>query len=128
DQLLILDRGELLTEISAGQLTECLRRDVFVRSPRRNGLARVLTARGATVLAEPAGGLSVIGMDSWRIASVAAAHYIPIQELTPRNASLDDYLELTNSSSEYNVQRPSTCPACGRRTLSSHPDGESRLN
>jgi ABC-2 type transport system ATP-binding protein len=120
DQLLIIDRGQLITEISAGQLTECLRRDVFVRSPRRNGLTRVLTARGAAVLAEPGGGLSVIGMESWRIASIAAAHYIPIQELTPRNASLEDYLELTKSST--------TCPACGRRALSAHSGSESRIN
>jgi len=120
DQLLIIDHGQLMTEISAGQLTECLRRDVFVRSPRRNGLTRVLNARGATVLAEPGGGLSVIGMDSWRIASIAAAHYIPIQELTPRNGSLEDYLELTKGST--------TCPACGRRALSDHSGSESRLN
>ncbi|MGH3781508.1 MAG: hypothetical protein ACRDRO_12995 [Pseudonocardiaceae bacterium] len=39
---------------------------------------------GATVRAEPGGGLLVTGMDAWRIASAAAAHYIPIQELIPR--------------------------------------------
>jgi hypothetical protein len=61
-------------------------RDVFVRSPRRSGLTRVLTGMGARVLAEPCGGLSVAGMDACRIASAAAAHYIPIQELTPRAA------------------------------------------
>lgn len=116
DQLLIIDRGELITEVS----TEFLRRDVFVRSPRRSTLARVLIARGATVLAEPGGGLSVAGMESWRIASIAAVHYIPIQELTPRNASPEDYLELT--------KRPTTCPTCGRRTLSDHSSGESLFN
>ncbi|MGB8963575.1 MAG: ATP-binding cassette domain-containing protein, partial [Pseudonocardiaceae bacterium] len=82
DQLLIVDRGELITEVSAWDLTERLRRDVFVRSPRRSGLTRVLTGMGATVLAEPGGGLSVTGMAAWRIASAAAAHYIPLQELT----------------------------------------------
>jgi hypothetical protein len=40
---------------------------------------------GATVLAEPGHGLSVTGMAACRIASAAAAHYIPIQELTPRS-------------------------------------------
>jgi hypothetical protein len=39
---------------------------------------------GARVLAEPCGGLSVAGLDACKIASAAAAHYIPIQELTPR--------------------------------------------
>jgi hypothetical protein len=45
---------------------------------------------GATVRAEPGGGLLVTGLDAWRIASAAAAHYIPIQELTPRYRSLED--------------------------------------
>ena len=75
---------DVMTEVCelTGQLR---RRDVFVRSPRRSGLARVLTSMGATVLAEPGHGLSVTGMDACRIASAAAAHYIPIQELTPRS-------------------------------------------
>jgi hypothetical protein len=60
--------------------------DVFVRSPRRGGLTKVLTGMGATVLTELDGGLSVTGMDAWEIASAAAAHHIPIQELTPRSA------------------------------------------
>ena len=72
-----------MTEVC--ELTGQLRREVFVRSPRRSGLTRVLTSMGATVLAEPGHGLSVTGMDACRIASAAAAHYIPIQELTPRS-------------------------------------------
>lgn len=102
DQLLVIGRGERIMEISKGELTERCRRDVFVRSPRSGGLTRVLTSMGATVLAEPGGGLSITGMDAWRIASTAAAHYIPIQELTPRSASLEgSYLKLTNAGVEY---------------------------
>ncbi len=102
DQLLIIERGELITETSTSELTERLRGDVFVRSPRGTGLARVLTGMGATVVAEPGGGLSVTGMEAWRIASAAAAHYMPLQELTPRTVSPEDsYLELTNGSVEY---------------------------
>ena len=101
DQLLIIGHGELITETSMQELTERFRRDVFVRTPRRGGLTKVLTGMGATVLAEPSGGLSVTGMDAWRIASAAAANYIPIQELTPRRGSLEDaYRELTNASGE----------------------------
>ncbi len=75
--------------IEVRELTEQVRRDVFVRSPRRSGLTRVLTGMGATVLAQPGHGLSVTGMNACTIASAAAAHYIPIQELTPRRASLE---------------------------------------
>jgi ABC-2 type transport system ATP-binding protein len=74
-----------MTEVR--ELTRQPPRNVFVRSPRRGGLTRVLTSMGATVLAEPGHGLSVTGMDACTIASAAAAHYIPIQELTPRSAS-----------------------------------------
>ena len=62
--------------------------DVFVRSPRRGGLTRVLTGMGATVLAEPGGGLSVTGLEAWLIAAAAASHWIPIQELTPRSVTI----------------------------------------
>ena len=89
DQLLIIARGRLIAETSTQELTDRFWRDVFVRSPRRSGLARVLTGMGATVLAEPSGGLSVTGMEAWRIAAAAAAHQIPIQELTPRSALLE---------------------------------------
>jgi hypothetical protein len=76
--------GSIACMIEVCERTSQLRRDVFVRSPRRSGLTRVLTSMGATVLAEPGHGLSVTGMNACTIASAAAAHYIPIQELTPR--------------------------------------------
>lgn len=79
-------RGSISGMIEARESTRQSPRDVFVRSPRRRGLTRVLTGMGARVLSEPCGGLSVAGMDACRIASAAAAHYIPIQELTPRSA------------------------------------------
>ncbi len=100
DQLIIIKRGELITETSVRGLTERFRRDVFVRTPRRGGLTRVLTGMGAAVLAEPGGGLSVTGLADWRIASAAAAHFMPIQELTPRGASPEDaYLKLISAGS-----------------------------
>ena len=76
--------GNIVGMIEVRELPQPGQRDVFVRSPLRSGLTRVLTSMGATVLAEPGHGLSVTGMDACRIATVAAAHYIPIQELTPR--------------------------------------------
>lgn len=79
--------GNIAGMIELRELTKPVRHDVFVRSPRRGGLTKVLTSMGATVLTEPGHGLSVTGMDACKIASVAAAHYIPIQQLTPRSAS-----------------------------------------
>ncbi|HEY6425256.1 MAG TPA: hypothetical protein VIY28_18850 [Pseudonocardiaceae bacterium] len=93
-----------MTEVR--ELTSLLRGDVFVRSPRRGGLTRVLTSMGATVLAEPGHGLSITGMDACTIASAAAAHYIPILELTPRRASPEDAcLETSQEATEADDHR-----------------------
>jgi ABC-2 type transport system ATP-binding protein len=86
-------RGSIIDMTPVSELTTQIRYDVLVRSPRRSGLSRVLTAMGATVLAEPGHGLSVTGMDACTIASAAAAHYIPIQQLTPRRASVEKTCE-----------------------------------
>ena len=82
--------GNIVSMIELYELIEQPSYKVFVRSPRRSGLARVLTGMGATVLAAPDHGLWVTGMDSCAIASAAAEHYIPIQALAPSNASLQD--------------------------------------
>jgi hypothetical protein len=64
--------------------------DVFVRTPRRGGLTKLLTGMGATVHAEPGGGLAVTGMDAPAIALAASRRCIPIHELTPRGATPPD--------------------------------------
>jgi ABC-2 type transport system ATP-binding protein len=74
------ERGNVAGMIEVCDPAKQVRCDVFVRSPRRGGLTRLLAGMGATVLAEPGPGLSVTGMEPGRIASVAAAHYIPIQD------------------------------------------------
>lgn len=76
--------GNMVGMDEVSELTEQVQHAVFVRSPRRSGLTRVLTGMGATVLAGHGRGLSVTGMDACSIASAAAAHYIPILELTPK--------------------------------------------
>ncbi len=81
------EHGNVVCMIEVREPTKQARCDVFVRSPRRSGLSKLLTGMGATVLPEPGRGLSVTGMDARRIASVAAARYIPIQELTLRSTS-----------------------------------------
>ncbi len=84
------ERGNVVRMIEVCEPTKQVRGNVFVRSPRRGGLTKLLIGMGATVLAEPGRGLSVTGMDASRIASAAAAHYIPIQELTLRSTSPED--------------------------------------
>ena len=92
--------GNIIAMIQAPELTKQVRCDVFVRSPRRSGLSRVLTAMGPTVRAEPGHGLLVTGVPACTIASAAAAHYIPIQQLMLRAAFVEEL-----------ARTPRRCPA-----------------
>jgi ABC-2 type transport system ATP-binding protein len=108
DHLIIIGRGRLLADTATDQFTVAsTRADVLVRSPRASDLAGLLTSRGAVVDADGSGGLTVTGMDAPTIAGLAAEHAIPVHELVPRRASLEQaYLELTSSSTEYRVGSP----------------------
>jgi ABC-2 type transport system ATP-binding protein len=102
DRVVVVGRGRLVAETSMAELTDRFRRDVLLRSPRQAALTAVLESAGATVHAEPGGGLSVRGMDATGISELAAARGIPLYELTPRSASLEEaYLQLTDDALEY---------------------------
>jgi ABC-2 type transport system ATP-binding protein len=103
EHLIIIGRGKLLADMPTTEFIEAnARGDVLVRSPRSGDLARVLMAQGATVAPEDDSGLAVSGMEAAAIAGLAAGHGIPVHELTPRHASLEDaYLDITKDSVEY---------------------------
>jgi ABC-2 type transport system ATP-binding protein len=106
DLVVVIGRGRLIAETSVADLAAQFRRDILVRTPRAAELSDVLTSAGATVLAEPDGGFSVTGLDAAGIADVALRSQIPVHELTPRSASLEDaYMQLTESSVEYRTAR-----------------------
>ena len=102
DLVVVIGRGRLIAETSVEALSQQFSRDVLVRGPSRGELARALVAAGATVLEEPDGGLSVTGISPARIADIALERRIPVHELTPRSASLEEaYMRLTEDSVEY---------------------------
>jgi ABC-2 type transport system ATP-binding protein len=108
DHLIIIGRGRLLADTPTDQFTTAsTRADVLVRSPRASDLAGLLTSRGAVVDADAGGALTVTGLDAPAIGDLAAARGIPVHELVPRRASLEQaYLELTGSAAEFRVATP----------------------
>ncbi|MBX6383663.1 MAG: ATP-binding cassette domain-containing protein [Microbispora sp.] len=93
DHLIIIGRGRLVADTPLRELTGA--RDVLVRSSRAADLATVLSAAGGTVATEDGGGLSVRGLDTKKIGDIAARHAIPLHEVTPRGASLEEiYMRL----------------------------------
>ena len=105
DHLIIIGRGRLLADTPTEAFVEAnARRDVFVRSPRAGELAQRMIGAGADVVADGDDALTVTGMEAPAIADLAAADRIPIYELTPRHASLEEaYLDLTRESVEYHA-------------------------
>jgi ABC-2 type transport system ATP-binding protein len=104
DRLVIIGRGRLIADTSVRDLAGRYRRGVLVRSPRADELTGVLTGAGAVVTGDPAGGLSVSGLEVADIGDLAARHGIAVHEVTPRSASLEEaYMELTAGSVEYHA-------------------------
>ena len=102
DHLIIIGRGRLLADTPTDRFVSGTRQDVLVRSPRAGELAGLLTARGAAVRPEDAGGLAVTGLDAPAIGDLAAGNGIAVHELVPRHASLEQaYLDLTGASTDY---------------------------
>ena len=102
DHVIVIGRGRVIADVGMAEFVRAgSHRDVLVRSPRPADLTRLLTDRRAVVSADD-GGLAVTGLDADVIGRLAADHGIPILELTPRNASLEEaYLELTVASADY---------------------------
>jgi len=103
DHLLVIGRGRIIT---AGPLEEVIatarQATVRVVTPRSGELAELLTDRGATVTTVAPGQLEVAELTSAEIGDLAADRGLPLHELTPLSASLEDaYLSLTRDEVEY---------------------------
>jgi len=106
DHLIIIGRGRVLADTPTDRFVESsARADVLVRSPQADGLAALLAGHGAAVVRQDDGGLAVTELDAPAIAGLAAAHGIPVHELVPRHASLEQaYLDVTEGSVEYRAE------------------------
>ena len=103
DHLLVIGRGRI---IAAGPIDEVVatatRASVRVTTPRPSELVDLLIGEGATVTTLAPGRLEVAELSSAEIGDLAAAHGLPLHELTPHRASLEDaYLSLTRDEVEY---------------------------
>ncbi len=103
DRVILVGRGRLIRDQTMNDfIAEASGGFVRVRSPRIDALATLLAADGVTIRHLEDGVVHVEGRSSDQIGSAAAAAGIPLFELTPQTASLEDaYLALTGDNLDY---------------------------
>jgi ABC-2 type transport system ATP-binding protein len=103
DHLIVIGRGRLIADLSVEELTaQASRSHVRVRTPDAGTLAGLLAGPEVTVEAPARDQLEVTGVESDAIGALAHRHDLPLYELTPVRASLEDaFMELTRDSVEY---------------------------
>ncbi|MGW6155597.1 ABC transporter ATP-binding protein [Streptomyces sp. NPDC055144] len=104
DHLVIIGRGRLLADTTVSDLVrESGAAYVKVVTPEAVRLRELLSgATGVEVTGESPDTLHVRGTDAPHIGRTAATHGIPLVELTPQTASLEQaFMDLTHDSVEY---------------------------
>jgi len=106
DHLIVLGRGRVLADAPISDvIAGATRRVVRVRTPQVQALTAALAGPDITVTSFDDGALEVSGVDAARIGDIAAASGLPLHELTPVDASLEEaYLELTQDEVEYHSE------------------------
>jgi ABC-2 type transport system ATP-binding protein len=101
-RLVVLGRGRLISESSVDDFTGHAASGVLVRTPEAGRLGQVLAAPGVTVTNEEPDRLRVSGTTAEQIGAAAWRAHLPVYELTPTHASLEDaFMQVTRDSIEY---------------------------
>ncbi|KOG33192.1 ABC transporter ATP-binding protein [Streptomyces resistomycificus] len=103
DHLVIIGRGRLLADTTVAHFVrQSGAGTVKVVTPEAETLMRLLSAPGVDIAGPTPGTLEVHGTDAEHIGRTAAAHGIPVFELTPDNASLEEaFMDLTRDAVEF---------------------------
>ena len=106
DHLIVIGQGKLIMDTSLAEFkTRSSTSSVRVRSPETGRLRELLSGPTVAVSSDETGVLTVAGLESEEIGTVAGRNGITLYELTPRKASLEEaFLELTGDTVEYRAE------------------------
>jgi ABC-2 type transport system ATP-binding protein len=105
EHLIVIGRGRLIADLSVRDFTELASRKVVrVRTPEAGRLRDLLVGVDVSVTGLEPDLLEVAGLNSEAIGRAACAAAIPLIELTPVQASLEEaFMELTQDAVEFRV-------------------------
>jgi ABC-2 type transport system ATP-binding protein len=103
EHLVVIGGGRLLADVPMEEFIDRNARSfVRIRTPQPQGLLDALAAQGVTAVAAPDGTWEVEGLEPARIAALAAAHGVVLDELSPQRASLEEaFMRMTADEVEY---------------------------
>jgi len=118
EEVIVIGRGRLIAQTSISDLTsQSSQSFVRVRSPDSARLRSELEAKGATVVVESDGALTVRGVDEVEIGELAAKSGVVLHELSPQQASLEEaFMELTEDTLEYRNKEATSAMAASKAT------------
>jgi len=110
DHLIVLGRGKIIADAPVAEiLATSTRTAVKLRSPRADQLAQLLQGADVTITTTEHDALTITGLTAPVIGEAAAQAGIPLHELTPVGASLEEaYMELTQDDVEYHAGTTAT--------------------
>jgi ABC-2 type transport system ATP-binding protein len=102
-RLVVVGRGRLIADTTVDEfIAQASGQSVTVRTPEALRLRDLLLGRDVTVTAQESDVLTVQGLTAEQIGIVAWQANLPLFELAPQHASLEDaFMELTHDSVEY---------------------------
>ncbi len=103
DHLIVVGRGRLIADMSTEAfLSQASGNVVLVRSPSVRQLRELLAGPDVIVQTVVGGLIEVRGLTAAQIGDIAAAHQIPLHELTPQQASLEEaFMDITRDDVEF---------------------------
>ncbi|MGP4110499.1 ABC transporter ATP-binding protein [Streptomyces sp. 4N509B] len=106
DHLLVIGHGRLLADAPVRELRAAASRDrVRLRTPSRSEAMTLLAGAGATVADTGEETVVVTGLPPERVAALLASHELPVREIAPHHASLEEaYMELTRDCLDYRAR------------------------
>jgi ABC-2 type transport system ATP-binding protein len=104
-RLVVLGRGRLISETSVEDFTDhATAGGILVRTPETARLGQLLAAPGVTVINDGTDLLRVSGTTAEQIGTAAWRAHLPVYELTPTHASLEEaFMQVTKDSIEYHA-------------------------
>ncbi|MGW4524011.1 ABC transporter ATP-binding protein [Amycolatopsis sp. NPDC004378] len=115
EHLIVIGKGRLIADTPVEEfIRRASSRVVRVRTPEAERLRDLLAGPGVGVTSLAPGLLEVSGLDGAEIGRTACREAVPLEELTPVQASLEQaFMELTDDALEYRV-----APAAQERSAS----------